>query len=72
MVNNAHNDPFSGKKTRKAKKKLVTRQFNIFYKRCAVKKRKPEKNARSKRNPITNDFLSSIKNAALPTKKKMG
>lgn len=35
-----------------------------------MKKRKPEKNARSKRNPITNDFLSSIKNAALPTKKK--
>lgn len=56
MVNNALNDPFSGKKTRKAEKKLVTRQFNIFYKRCSEKKETGKKRARSKRNPITNDF----------------
>lgn len=58
---------FRGKKTRKAEKKLVTRQFNIFYKRCSEKKRKLEKNARAQ-NETQLQTTFRIKNAALPKK----
>lgn len=71
MVNNAHNDPFSGKKTRKAKKNLS--HGNLTYSTKGVQKKKETGKKRALKTKPNYKRLSAVaehKKCSITNKKK--